>query len=543
MKNKLALALIFLVLTSSPLISQSSDFVKAVLIHNNTNTDVYSQEIMKRIRESVSKLDKVSLYDWDSKPHTVKFSTLNTKPEAPAEMVIFFMVKGGFSEPALQLSVDTTGKTTAAFFTFSGGYSYFSKFIDNKSSQILKAEDITFIRNEKISINIKDYEKEFGGDPSKLKKSDPKKFAAAETRVTQKYLPKINEMKMERVNSGLGSGVNFSNNIISSTQDFFEIIPQPNFKEKKARVVEINAGVNKNVQKGEMFDVLSKRQEEKYTYYERIASIYIDEVKESMSVAKTPIFADKDLAQGLINKDVLYAVKEENTSLRTRLDFNSTVPSINIAFKKDCLFCEFSNELAIIKSPVFNLVERNAPELKYFAGLLKNEKFIDYSIEDLQGQQKGYEILFSKSGDFINATEVATGKKLSIEESKVKFLGLTLLSGVSTTLLQSILYNYKPEIYKIEWVRTSESKKDKIKEIIVHNHAGFELGKKYGFFTLVKEDVDGETIERKNIIAEGKIDKLISINLAKLEMKEGEKELFKAVNAKEELIIELIGNN
>ena len=189
------------------------------------------------------------------------------------------------------------------------------------------------------------------------------------------------------------------------------------------------------------------------------------------------------------------------------------------------------------------MVERNAPELKYFAGLLKNEKFIDYSIEDLQGQQKGYEILFSKSGDFINATEVATGKKLSIEESKVKFLGLTLLSGVSTTLLQSILYNYKPEIYKIEWVRTSESKKDKIKEIIVHNHAGFELGKKYGFFTLVKEDVDGETIERKNIIAEGKIDKLISINLAKLEMKDGEKELFKAVNAKEELIIELIGNN
>jgi hypothetical protein len=63
--------------------------------------------------------------------------------------------------------------------------------------------------------------KKFGGDPSKLKKSDPKKFAAAETRVTQKYLPKINEMKMERVNSGLGSGVNFSNNIISSTQGFF----------------------------------------------------------------------------------------------------------------------------------------------------------------------------------------------------------------------------------------------------------------------------------------------------------------------------------
>ncbi len=113
------------------------------------------------------------------------------------------MVKGGFSEPALQLSVDTTGKTTAAFFTFSGGYSYFSKFIDNKSSQILKAEDITFIRNEKISINIKDYEKEFGGDPSKLKKSDPKKFAAAETRVTQKYLPKINEMKMEEFFSNI----------------------------------------------------------------------------------------------------------------------------------------------------------------------------------------------------------------------------------------------------------------------------------------------------------------------------------------------------
>ncbi|MBK9253921.1 MAG: hypothetical protein IPM42_00385 [Saprospiraceae bacterium] len=543
MKYIIILLLLTLTCSVEKISAQANDFVKAALYQDLGKMDVYNDEVSLRIKTAITKLNDVSLYDWDSKSNTVTFSTLNTKPESPSEIVIFFKPAGGFRTPSLLLNVDTTGKTTAAYFKLSGGYHCVAKYIDSKTSQIIKAEVISLVKDEESFIQIKDYEKEFGGDPAKIKKSDPRKYASLEKKVTEKYEPNFTAFYMGKIKSGVGDGSLFAKNIISSSHDLYEIIPQPNFKEKKARFVEINAGSKNNIQKGENFDVLSKRQEGKYVYYERIASVYIDELKELSCVAKTPFFANKDLAQGLINKDVLYAVKEENTRLRSQLDYNSTVPSINVAFKKSCLFCEFSDELEVIKSPVFNLVERNAPELKYFAGLLKNEKFIDYSIEDLQGQQKGYQILFSKSGEFINATEVSTGKKLSIEESKVKFLGVTLKNGVSTTLLQSILYNYNPDIYNIDWVRTSEVKKDKIKEIIVHNHAGFELSKKYGFFTLVKEDIEGEVIERKNKIAEGKIDKIISINLAKLEIKDGEKELFKADSEKQKILIELIGKN
>ena len=87
--------------------------------------------------------------------------------------------------------------------------------------------------------------------------------------------------------------------------------------------------------------------------------------------------------------------------------------------------------------------------------------------------------------------------------------------------------------------RKKRKKKEKIDKIAVYHAAGMDRYMEYNFYTLVSEEVDGETIQRKNKIGRGKIGKSLSPNISELKIKDGEKEIFKAKKNNENILIEV----
>jgi hypothetical protein len=262
--------------------------------------------------------------------------------------------------------------------------------------------------------------------------------------------------------------------------------------------------------------------------------VSVKQVGESESMAKTLLFGSKDLATSLKNKEQILMIPEDNKLALNTLNFDKKVPFLNMAFKKECLFCEFDSEIELMNSPAINLVERKAPELKYFANLLKNENFIDYSVENLQGKNLGYQILISNDSKFLNAVDIATNKNLVSLDKTSKFLGLSIEKSIGLDMVSKIANAYKPEIYGIKMISVKEQKKDKINEVYVYSPIGFDVNSKFDIVTLVKETVDGEDLYRNNKIGEGKLGKIYSTNLAEMKIKDGEKELFAAIAAKQE---------
>ncbi len=213
------------------------------------------------------------------------------------------------------------------------------------------------------------------------------------------------------------------------------------------------------------------------------------------------------------------------------------------------MMCEPRFESAVFNCPVFNLVERNSPELGYFAKLAKNDKFIDYSLDDLQGKKLGYSLLVTEDDKFMNIIDISSNKTIHSFKKRYQLLTETerLIKKGNDRLeldifhqdMLRILTSYDPQKFKVEWISTLKTKKEKIEEIAIYHPAGMERYIEFNIYTLESEQVDGETIQRKNKIARGTVGKEFSPTLFELNIKDGEKELFKAEQQKIPLLIEV----
>lgn len=530
---------------------QNKEFSKAILIDEEGIKDkifrsYYDQSIEKLISLSGGNL---LLYDWNAKNHTVKFADKNKFEEKPSDIVIFLKPYGRFElNPAFDITTDTTGKTTSAQFILESEMAYACKHIDPITSTILKNETIVLQRNQKEAFKVDNVDKEFGGDPAKLKKSNYRKYEEMLEKLREKYKEKIEEKYKSAFFLQMASS-RLAKNILAGSQDYFKVIPPGGTAEKKVKSIKFQAGVKDNLVKKDNYKVVAKRMIGTYHFYEDLATVYIDEIGETESTASTFLFASKDLGAALTNKEELLMVKEDNTFMMNQLNIKPGEKKVNLAIKKNCMFCDEELEIKLYECPVITLIERNAPELKYFNNLTKDERFIDFSVEDLQGKQIGYQLLLTQNDKYYQIIETATNKNIASFEKKYQAVETTsrmdvfapkkVVLDIGMGDIQRFLSAYNPEIYKVEWISTLEEKKEKIEKIAAYHAAGMDRYMEYDFYTLESEEVDGEQISRKNKIGRGKIGKSISPNISELKIKDGEKEIYKAAKNGVKILIEV----
>lgn len=551
MKYLISIKLVFLFLVLN---GQNKDFSKAILTDEVSIKDKIFRSLHEKCMAEMYEVSKGNLlfYDWNSKNHIVKFSEKNKYPEKPSEVIIFLKPEGKFdANPPLEIKTDTTGKTTSAQFILESEISYSCKHIDAVTSRILQNKTIVIQKLEKKTLKVDKPEKEFGGDPATIRKSNPRKYEELLTELRKKYEKNIED---EYINSFFTQMAisRIAQFVLSGSQHYFNVIPPAGTPEKKIKHITLEGGIKDNLVKKDNYNVLTKRTIGNYHYYEDIASVYIDEVGEKESKASTLLFASKDIGSAFANKEQLLLVKDDNTFLINQLNIKPNEQKVNIAIKKNCMFCEEYLEGRLYDCPVFSLIERNAPELKYFNELSKDERFIDYSTSDLQGKQLGYDLLLTQNDKYYQVVETATNKSIASFETKAKLIPTTssndvlaphkVVSDISQADIQRFLAAYKPDVYKIEWVCTLEEKKEKIEKIAVYHAAGMDRYMEYNFYTVVAETVDGEKIERKNKIGRGRIGKSLSPNISELNVKDGEKDIFKAVKNGETIHIEVSDN-
>lgn len=535
---------IFLIIGSHFANAQNtSEFAKAILVDNSEVKD----QVFKKINaDNLNKLYSVNsanllFYDWNSEKHTINFSATNKFPEKPSETVIFLMPKGSFDlNPPFQLDTDTTGKVTAAYFVLTKEVKYLCKHIDAVTSTVLSHDVFYLMKKSQMQLKLQDINKEFGGDPGVLIKSNRKKYDELLANLRKSYAQKIIDAYVKDYNEQTKFS-RFGNMVLGGSQRAFEIIKPTGKIESKTKSITFKGGVNDNLVVRDYYKVLVKKDIEGYHYYDDVVTMAIKEIGEEESIATTELLSSKALSEALSSNDQLLLVRMSNVQVLNKINTKNDVPLINIAIKKNCLFCDEALESAIYECPVFTLIERNAPELKYFAALTKDERFIDYSVEDLQGKQIGYQILLVSDNKNFEAIETKTNRILGSFKKTYQVMADETKTelNISQSSIQRFLSSYNPAVYKVDWVKTLEEKKDKINEILVYHPAGMDRYMEYDFFTLVTETVEGEKIDRKNKIGSGKIGKSYSPNISVLKIKDGEKEIYKAKSMNEKIIIEV----
>lgn len=534
---------VFILLWASGIMcAQNKEFSVSILVDDQLNKDEVMVSLHDHLENDLIKVKSgnILLYKWNVADHKVTFSPKNRVPEKPCETVIFLKSDGEFLiRPKLQIKRDSTGKITDISIPLESRVRYLAKHVDFATSRVLYNTiiEIQPPTKKNIQISIAEFEKFIGTNASEMAKKSPSEFAKKEDAFVESYKQKIIGEYRDNFNLKSNSKY-FAQNVLEPTQKTYAVLPQPGLKEKKVKKIEFRGGKNDNLIYKDNYKVIMKKMLGNYHYYDDLATMYIDVIGDSVSTASTLLFGDKDLAKELVAGTPLLMVKENNHLEINRLNMAAGTPGVSVAIKKNGVFGLENIEKIFYESPVFSLVERNAPELSYFAKLAKNENFIDYSLEDIQGRQLGYELLLSPSQKHWNVTEIKTTKNIYSFEKKSIF-GATLIDEISQGELQRILSAYKPDVYKVELVSVLEEKKDKIEKIAIYHPAGLDRGMEYIVYTFAKEDVDGEEVLRKTKLARGKIGKSYSPCMSELNIKDGEKEFFKAYHNKEKFIIEI----
>lgn len=530
---------------------QNNHFSQALLIDDSEINDKITEEIHNFIVERIVALnsENILLYDWEEKTKKVTFSAKNKYPEKPAESVIFVKATGQFDfNPELEVVTDTSGKTTKVNFLLNASGGYLNKKVDLSTSTIIDNDIYGFIPAFVERFPITDFIKVFGGDPATLRKNNFTKFESIKKQLWAKHESEFEKIYKNKFNLLFISSI-FVKSLISADKEKFKVIVPANITEKKLSSISFAGGLNDNIFKGDYYTLFQKNMMGNHVYYEDIITLVVDEVGEKQSTAKTSLFASEKLAEALKSGNELWLIHQTNFQTINELNVKPGTQKVNLAIKKTCLMCEPYLETKLFNCPTFNLVERNAKELAYFAKLSKNDRFIDYSLEDLQGKKLGYELLITEDEKFMNIVEVSTNKTVHSFKKRYKLLTETEAQlskskdrfnlNIYEQDILRLLSAYRPESFKVEWITTLKTKKDKIEEIAIYHPAGMERYVEFNIYTLESEQVDGETIQRKNKIARGTVGKTFSPTLYELNIKDGEKELFKAEQGKIPVLIEV----
>lgn len=198
----------------------------------------------------------------------------------------------------------------------------------------------------------------------------------------------------------------------------------------------------------------------------------------------------------------------------------------------------------LLKNGSISVVERDANSVvERERNLQKSEAFIDGKYVE-QGKAVGADYILQSTlqksdGQLVmKIMDVATGEALASETSNIganlKWGENNLATSPSWRKIRNAtnsLLNKFLAKDKVSVVRILEEKGDEAKLILVAGGTakGLKEKSKLDIFLVSVEMVDEEKLERFDLIGEGKVDEVENANFSKVKIKDGEKEVKKAI--------------
>lgn len=512
----------------------------AILVKDYNKGNEYLSLIHRKIGGYFNDDPKVHVFDWNESVHSIRQVKMSKEIKRPIGLIKYLDVYvGGIDlDPEINLTTDTSGKTTSVFFAINPSAGRVFKLIDLKTSQIMdySTYNLSLSSNQFLSskgrIPVNKFLEEFGGDPAKIKKTNSTQYNKMVEKIKEKYKPIILQNYLE-IFQDYASSISNSLGYFGGTfieKDFEVLRDEESKDEKKLKHIRFNGKRSDSLKVGDdilLYEIVDFESRKSTKF---INGFYINEVGDASSTARIAAFGKKkELAELLSSNAELKIFKNHKSVIdyNKRLNKNSLI--YNVAVKKDCFFCNAFFEKSLLNVPIVNLMERNAPELRNFQNLAKLEKFIDYDSQELLNKQLGIKYLFYSDAGSMMATDIETGRVVG--------------SGAPQnwrTPGPSIVKNLLMDTFEknIDLVRNESVSKGKVKEMIVYSDFGFNFGEKIKVMTLIEEKVGSKVLKRKQEIGDGYISKNISDFIAVFKIKDGEKEIFEAQEGKKVLVFE-----
>ena len=501
----------------------------SLMVNKTWESDPYLNKIFSKFVEhaNASKRNNYLFYNWDEKNHTLSYNVkLNEgKKDQPSELLVFVEPKVKYaSVPALQLKVDTSGKTTSVYYNLNFGYQIIYKVIDFRTSRIIAVDATQSEFSNMVHPNlleISDYKNYFKGDPAQLKRTDIRTYAGIEQKIYNAYKTKINK-HYDTASEYCAKTTTELISILNGLQDkriYRMLNIDENNSSNKLVEFEIDGGSKDFLEEN---DFLYLYQKVKYGQRESVgfvANASVKEVSENSAKLKIVPFQRKKAAEALNQNTEIFLVRNKN--LITDLN-NSGGENYKISMDKSCLLCYSLLESKLLGLENIEIVEReHLKELGFFIEKFKGEQFMDFDMNDLQGKQLGVQVILQVNNRQIQATDVKTGKLLE-----------TASSTYDAKLAKLFLDAFEKDIELLDVI---DEKKGKINELVVYHPFGFTDRQKLIVYEIIEEKVGSELMERQVEIGEGYISDMISDKIAPLKIGKGKKEIYKAMSENRKL--------
>ena len=544
MNSKLLLLLAALLLSSS-LFAQDL----GVAINISHGEKMLAKRFYHKLLEEVKALknDKYVVYEWDRNAHKLNLNKEISPEEKPVELAVFVQQSIPQLSPEqlkLEFKTDTSGYITKAHFKVPFEAIYTIKVVNVKTAKVEEAayqvktqpivdkfENVNYY----VPVDVKKY---IGRKNLKILQSwdNRKEYNALIARIKKAYQKKL-RAKYDYLASLHLKDLPFIAKTINKYDDNqVYTVEVPDIKAKKIKLLTINGGSKDGIKNRDNFHLYSTIEinGKKYPIY--IADIFADKVEEQSTVGKK--YGLSISAKNLANK------LRENAAAgffaaKNRIAINKIVSyppeeKLNIALATDCMMCNYSLEEGMVRSVEINLIERAAPELDQLRALYKDERFIDYNLGNMQDQQIGAKYLLSFAGSNLNITDIATGKLISMDKATGR--KNWLIPGFTNAQAWKIALLGNSD-KAITYQRTIKEKKGKVKSIEIFHPFEVGQGDKYDISVLQTEEIAGQKVERKVLIATGyAVPSSLTPHLGVMKINDGRKKLFKALESGQKLV-------
>lgn len=485
-------------------------------------TDEYSLLIFNSITEQMklSARNNYVHYDWAENRNSVSFNPVRNKEtkEQPVELLVFIAPTVQYSKnPKLQFQQDTAGNTVRAYYKSDFKSEVWVKVVDFVTSEVIQMKIFEENGNgpsRPTTIEVKDFKKYFTGDPVRM---DKKLMAEQRKKVDKDYLPKVKKTQnaaAAAVAKSLKSVPRWLNGLQDEKLYSLVNMDAPSLDNKLVEF-EMDGSKSDFLQKYDLFELYEIIQVGEFKTTNKLGWATVREIGETSSKMKTLPFKRKNMAEAVKSGRDIYLSRNP----RALEKFNTAEDrKYTIAIEKKCILCDVRLETTLNAITNLVIIERaHMNILKTLTERYKNERFIDYNLEDIQGKQQGVEILLSKSDRGLRATDVKTGRVLDTEDK-----------AYGSKIAKMFLEIFDEQIKVLE---ISEQKKNKVTEVLAYHPFGFFLGDRVQIFDVQQEKVGGRTLDRNIEVGKGFVNKVISPKVARIKIQDGKKELYEAINS------------
>jgi len=289
----------------------------------------------------------------------------------------------------------------------------------------------------------------------------------------------------------------------------------------------IDAKLSDNLEIGDVINIYVKRMINDFVYYDYVSDVTVKEVTKDKVRVKPFSLMRKKIAEALEgDTDVVFT---RNDRLIKELN-RGGAPYKRVQVISDCADCFTDLVRRMYRGGSTKLIARNfdGPR-QHFAEKYKDEKFLDYNMEDFQGKQQGVDFIFESNVAGISATDVKTGRIAFVASKEKSGIGKILnIDGPSVSNLMMDIMDVDFEIVKI-----LKEKNGKLEKFVAYNPLGF--GRTYNIVKVIEEEVGGRPVNREEIIGKCYIGKVYSDTLAEVKVAKGKKELYTALQNGEKI--------